>query len=369
MEEAWRRVAWLGVAFWYLHALAERRHEIFFGPIHSYCLHLRDWDRRQWKHAWVNRIALFLRKWAAREADGLEEDLFGPLPQPGVVLTHDVDALRKTVALRFKQGAFNIFNCLRFGLQGEFRKSAKCAFSALRFTLGRDEYDQLNLVIDTESRASLTALFHFYARERSRGFSWKRWLFDPAYELGTVEMADRVREVVKKGFSVGLHPSYETWEDATALSLQKRELESVLGRTVSSVRQHWMRFSWADTWAAQVKAGLTSDSTLGFNDRFGFRTGAALRYSPYSARTADFSGFTTLPMILMDSHLYDYAGLKAEERVDAMRMLLKEIVAVGGEAAVLWHPHTLSRDYGWKEGFLQFIKQFQSVLAQTAIQS
>ena len=80
-----------------------------------------------------------------------------------------------------------------------------------------------------------------------------------------------MREVVKKGFSVGLHPSYETWENATALSLQKRELESVLGRTVSSVRQHWMRFSWADTWAAQVKAGLTSDSTLGFN-RSGFNS-------------------------------------------------------------------------------------------------
>jgi hypothetical protein len=30
--------------------------------------------------------------------------------------------------------------------------------------------------------------------------------------------------------------------------------------------------------------------------------------------------------------------------------------AVGGEAAILWHPHTLSTDYGWQSGFQEMLE-------------
>ena len=53
----------------------------------------------------------------------------------------------------------------------------------------------------------------------------------------------------------------------------------------------------------------------------------------------------------MDSHLYDYAELSATEREQQIKRWVGEVFAVGGQATVLWHPHTLSKDYGWKEGF------------------
>ena len=28
---------------------------------------------------------------------------------------------------------------------------------------------------------------------------------------------------------------------------------------------------------------------------------------------------------------------------------------LGGQAAVLWHPHTLTKDYGWSNGFSELI--------------
>ena len=67
-----------------------------------------------------------------------------------------------------------------------------------------------------------------------------------------------------------------------------------------------------------------------------------------------------IPTILMDSHLYDYNNLNESERTTKMCHWLNEIKSVGGSAAVNWHPHTLSPDYGWEIGFktlLQLIKQ------------
>ena len=58
-----------------------------------------------------------------------------------------------------------------------------------------------------------------------------------------------------------------------------------------------------------------------------------------------------LPMILMDSQLYDYRSLTDEERERQLRHWVDEVKTVRGTASVLWHAHTLSEDYGWGIGF------------------
>ena len=60
-------------------------------------------------------------------------------------------------------------------------------------------------------------------------------------------------------------------------------------------------------------------------------------------------------MIVMDSHLYDYAELDPGARTKRLRHFIDEVRAVGGEAAFLWHPHTLSPDYGWRGGFEEML--------------
>jgi hypothetical protein len=117
-----------------------------------------------------------------------------------------------------------------------------------------------------------------------------------------------------------------------------------------------MRFSWSETWAAQEQAGFSLDSTLGFNDRPGFRVSAALRHHPWNPLTAKPHALEVLPLIVMDSHLYDYAELDPQARGKRLRHFVDEVRAVGGEAAVLWHPHTLSKDYGWQKGFEEMLE-------------
>ena len=53
----------------------------------------------------------------------------------------------------------------------------------------------------------------------------------------------------------------------------------------------------------------------------------------------------------MDSHFYDYQQIDEAQRRRQIAAWVKECQDVHGQMSVLWHPHTLSEDYGWDQGF------------------
>ena len=138
--DGWKEIDWILAAFLMLEGWHERLWEHQHGPIHSYSFRLSSWDQRAWQHAWVNRIALFLRQWAIQRNGPSAEQELGALPAAEIRMTHDVDALRKTLPIRFKQGAFNLFNSVRALRQVQLAKACKCLRQATRFLLGSENW-------------------------------------------------------------------------------------------------------------------------------------------------------------------------------------------------------------------------------------
>ena len=346
--QTWRRCDWLSAAAWFLDALAERAHEARSGPLHSYAARLSGWDERLWSHAWVNRMALFMRRWAARQIERDETQLFGPLPAARVVLTHDVDALSKTTSIRLKQSMFQAFNGLRALRDGDYAAAAERARQFLTILTSRESYWCFERIFALEQAAGVQSMFFFHARDRGLR-SPRLQLVDPSYHGHSAALARAVRMVGEHGAAIGLHPSFGAWRDAEAIARERRNLEVLTAVPVTAVRQHWLRFSWHHTWATQARAGLRHDFTVGFNDRPGFRLGAALTFQPFGmpGNTA----FLITPTVMMDSQFYDYAELSADGRVAAMGHWVRELTDTGGEGAVIWHQQVFNRDYGWQGGY------------------
>jgi len=351
----WARVDWLGAAFWYLHACAERAFEVENGPIHSFRFRLQGWDDRHWDHAWVNRIGLFLRAWAAREQGMSAETLFGPVPVPEVVLTHDVDAVRKTWAIRFKQTAFHAFNAFRSLAGLRMREAASKFWHAFQFLVQPASYWRFDELVQMEAQFGRKSRFNFYGGSDSILRRPRDWLIDPGYSVETPEIRDAIRTLRAGGYDIGLHPSFAAWNDVDRMASEKTRLETALGEPVVQVRMHWLRFSWADTWHAQEACGLRDDSTLGFNDRPGFRAAAALAFHPWDAKRQTPMQLTATPMTLMDSQVYDYHSAEPDERRVIMAKLIREVHDVAGKVTIIWHPHVLSPDYGWADGYRDFL--------------
>jgi hypothetical protein len=348
-DDDWQRVDWWLGTFLLLECWHERTWELHHGPIHSYSFRLKGWDTRAWEHAWVNRIALFMRVWAAREQAKAANELFGPSPSAEVLMTHDVDAICKTIPGRLKQGAFNLFNAGRHLAQAEVTKAFDKVSGAARLLFGREDGWIFDVLLEQEKQAGIRAHFNFYADTRTK--TPHRWLFDPGYDILDERVRNLMQKIQEQGGVIGLHPSFDAWNSVNLIRRQRDHLSNVANQPITNCRQHWLRFSWQDTWRAQEDAGIAHDATLMFNDRPGYRASAALAWQPWNQNRGRAHFLTEQPTVIMDSHFYDYQALDAGERKAAMRRWIDETCVVHGQIAVLWHPHTLTKDYGWMQGF------------------
>lgn len=356
----WQQTDWWLAAFLLLEAWHERVWEQENRPIHSYSFHLKGWDERVWQHAWVNRIGLFLRQWAIRQLGENDTDKIGPLPKTQIHMTHDVDAVAKTLPIRLKQGAFNLFNAAQSVRRGQFRQTTDRLRHAARFLFGQENWWTFDRLLQWEEDSGIRATYHFHTDRKPKNL--KRWLFDPGYDIASPRLKTLLRQLAGQGHTIGLHPGFEAWQDAEQIAAQRTRVEQSAGVQVTHCRQHWLRFGWQSTWWSQQTAGLTQDTTLMFNDRPGFRNSSALAWHPWHCASAGALNLTALPSVFMDSHFYDYQPMTPVAREMAMRHWLQECHSVGGEIAVLWHPHTLTTDYGWSDGFrdaVKLTKEFQ----------
>ncbi len=350
----WSTIDWWTGCFLYIEAWHERIHEQLNGSIHSYSFRLKNWDQRAWEHAWVNRVALFLRAWASYINKEQETQLFGACQQFELLMTHDVDAVSKTNSIRLKQFVFNMFNVIRSLKSLQWKMIVPRLKKAGLFLFSREDWWKLDEVLSVEKNAGIKSHFNFYSGTGHK--SIKSWLFDPGYNIRNKRIIGFIKEAVEQGCVIGLHPTYNSWDQQGLIEAQKKNLTISTGINILTLRQHWLRFAWSKTWAAQENAGINLDTTLMFNDRPGFRISAALQYHPWNTETSSEHRLFSFPTVFMDSHFYDYNIMTDLQRNNEMNKWVNEVKTVKGKTAVLWHPHTLTNDYGWSEGFSQLIK-------------
>lgn len=349
----WEEIDWWLACFLMLECWHERVVESTEGSIQSYSFRLEEWDSRIWDRAWLNRIALFLREWAFQDKEA------PALPEPEIILTHDVDAVRKTVAIRIKQGLFGVFNGLKALREGSFRRAGERLRKAASFSLGSGDWWTLDKMMQQQKTLGIRSVFHFAADKRPK--TPKRWLFDPNYNIQTAALKKVFAALNDGGWVIGLHPSFDSWNKTELLEGQRNYLQSASRSTVTWSRQHWLRFSYLDTWSALQEAGVEIDSTLMFNDRPGFRASFAGQWRPWNPSRGEPLTLQALASVFMDSHLYDYSDLTDAEREQEIDRWLKEVETVRGRVAVLWHPQTLTTDYDWSGGYQVLLERMASI--------
>jgi hypothetical protein len=163
-----------------------------------------------------------------------------------------------------------------------------------------------------------------------------------AVSYGIQDIKDELQDVVSAGCELAVH-GIDAWRDAAAGRAERGELASVSDQPRTGVRMHWLYYS-ADSPRALDEAGFDYDSTWGYNDAVGFRSGTMQAFRPFNTQH-----LLELPLTIMDSALFypDRMGLTRDQAASRCAAIVKEARRFGGAVVINWHDRSLAPERQW----------------------
>jgi len=279
---------------------------------------------------------------------------FGSKQKPVVELSHDVDYIKKTSQLRLKQTAFNGYNTLKAVKNPSvFIHKAQ---TTLSFLFSNTSCWCFNYWESLEKKYFKRSVFYIYVQTGKKNL--KSWLIDPSYDVRTDKKLQlKLKQLIYDGFEIGLHGSYYSATDEKLLVNEKAVLEDIIGKRVEKIRQHWLRYEESITPVLHNKY-FKYDSTLGWNDRIGFRSGCASRYRPYDHDKQEPFEYMVTPQVIMDSAIFDYEAERIVLQTKKALLMIKNIQALKtSHISISWHQRVCNDDYRWHELYEKILKE------------
>jgi hypothetical protein len=156
-----------------------------------------------------------------------------------------------------------------------------------------------------------------------------------------------IRYIAKK-YPVGLHPSFLASDNLSALSAEKKRLESIVSQNIILSRFHFVKMRFPESCRNLVDAGIKEDYSMGYPDEPGFRSGIARAHYFYDIYEEKVTGLKIFPFQIMDGTLYKYKGMTPEASVEIITNLINETKNVGGLFVSIWHNTSLLDNEEWK---------------------
>jgi hypothetical protein len=244
-----------------------------------------------------------------------------------IVCSHDVDFLSLGYLSTLVRLAKNSIIAL-------LQKSPILAFGIaareLRFALGGlNPLRNVEQLASSEQASGVTASFNFIVRHGHRR--------DANYRIESPAVIALAKRLQSMGMDIGVHGSYTSLDTDGGLSREFEVLQKHGFRPLGG-RQHWLRFSLDRLIPAVERAGALFDTSLGWQNRIGFRAGACFPFPPYNFAEERPARFLELPLAVMDQALPS----NEEGAVNEIANLLATSRMYGwGGISVLWHPEAL----------------------------
>lgn len=259
-------------------------------------------------------------------------------------LTHDVDRPYKT------------YQSIYYAIKEKDTYHLKSLFGS------QNPYWQFENIMEIEDELGVKSTF-FFLNEKNlfadksldewiKPKNWKR--FTGRYNINSEEIVDIITTLDKRGWEIGLHGSYESYNDKDRLEWEKTQLESILGQKITGGRQHYLNLERPDTWKYHRDIGLRYDSSLGSSTEYGFQDGYDI-IRPFNDEFVVFP-LTIMEVAVMQGRSFEAAWRKCKE-------ILQEARDNNAIMTILWHPKVFSEEDfpGYKQLYVKLIQEAQSM--------
>ena len=168
------------------------------------------------------------------------------------------------------------------------------------------------------------------------------------YDVG--KHADPIRELKRQGREIGLH-GIDAWTDAQKGKEEIGVIRRITGEDRIGVRMHWLYFS-DDTPRRLEESGACYDSTLGYNEAVGYRSGTTQVF-----RLPGTKNLYELPLHAQDTAMFypGRMGMSESVAIDSCGKLIGDFRAHGGAFTINWHDRSLAPERNWDTAYHQLL--------------
>jgi hypothetical protein len=232
---------------------------------------------------------------------------------------------------------------------GRFNE-VKCNIMAL-LGFEQDPYDTFSFLRKIEHEHHFKSLVFLLLNDGHR--------YDMNHSLQTKAYKKLVHSMSKERV-LGLHTSYQSFRDPSALQKEINTFNTLAGSSPSASRQHFLLLTLPSSYRKLVEMGIRDDYSMGYSSRVGFRAGTCRSFMFYDLTAEQEFPLLIHPFALMDVTLRQYMQMDPRAAEVKIFELIQKVRQVRGTFISIWHNESLSDKgvwKGWPNVFVNMIHQ------------
>lgn len=171
---------------------------------------------------------------------------------------------------------------------------------------------------------------------------------------GVENIEGTLRKISSSGQEIGLH-GIDAWLDAEKGLEEKAKISKVTGEDTLGVRMHWLYYNDNSPSILEL-VGFEYDSTVGYNQTVGYRSGTTQVYKPLQVQR-----LLELPLHVMDTALF-YPRYLNYTKSEAMKRVVEMVDVAcqfGGVMTINWHDRSIAPERLWGECYRDVLVALQ----------
>jgi hypothetical protein len=145
------------------------------------------------------------------------------------------------------------------------------------------------------------------------------------------------KEIVARGHEIGLHGSFNSYENINLLEEEKNKLETATGLSVKRGRQHYLRFSALTTWKLWDDLRMIEDQTCAYHDVEGFRCGTGDSFPVFDLLSRKQLKLIETPLLIMEGTLKDYRSMEKNIAIEKGSKIIAKCRKYQSPCTLLYH--------------------------------
>mgnify|MGYP003667994246 CR=1 FL=1 len=234
------------------------------------------------------------------------------------------------------------------------RKSLKSLFNSItdiikiKLKIKKDNYDTFDFLMNLSDSIDVKSRFYFIPGLLGE--------FDVRYNYNSEKVIKKYKKILKRKHIIGIHPSYNSFLNYEILKKEKERIENIVGQDIKEGRQHYLRFQVPDTWQQWDDLGIEHDSTLGFENYIGFRTGSCYSYTVFNVKTKKKLKLREETLNVMDVALINISP-SLEKQFYLVNEIVSQVKKYNGDFNLLWHNNNF-----FHHAWLKYVPLYKGII-------